>query len=305
MPEFTIYPALPTLVPAVFGLLLLLFVTPRLEVGQRWLWVFSLVAMALSAAIPAIMLGKIDAYGGVLETAGVAGLPMITTDRLALTLDVLFGIAGVLALLITPQYLDNARAHRGEIYPLMLIAVSGMTAMAGTQNLLMIFIGLEVLSISLYVMCGLARERSAPIEAALKYFLLGAFSTAFLVYGIALVLGATGHLDLPGIAAALRGFDVIVPYGKPMLLAGLAMILVAFAFKVGAVPFHFWAPDVYQRAPRSVVAFVATTSKLAAIGVVLRVVSIASMTIAAYARDSSAHSCGSHDVLAIPWENSA
>ncbi len=270
MPEFDLYVALPTLVPAAFGLVFLLF-APFLREDKRWLWAWAVGAMALSIAIPAIMLTKIGAYGDVLMTAGISDLPMVRIDRLALWLDLIFGVAGFLALLVTPSYLDRCGGHRPEVYPLMLFAVAGMTAMVGTDNLLMIFIGLEVLSISLYVMCGLARDRSSQLEASLKYFLLGAFSTAFLVYGIALVLGATGRLDLPGISAAIRDASAVAPYGAPMLIAGLALIIVAFAFKVGAVPFHFWAPDVYQGAPTPITAFMAAGTKAAAFGVLLRV----------------------------------
>ncbi|NJN64245.1 MAG: NADH-quinone oxidoreductase subunit N [Acidobacteria bacterium] len=270
MPEFDLYVALPTLVPAAFGMVFLLF-APFLRQDKRWLWAFSVGAMVLSIAIPAIMLSKISAYGYVLQTAGVADLPMVHTDSLALWLDLIFGVTGLLALLVTPHYLDRAGCHHPEVYPLMLLAVAGMTAMVGTENLLMIFIGLEVLSIALYVLCGLGRERSAQIEASLKYFLLGAFSTAFFVYGIALVLGATGRLDLPGIAAAIRDSTTLAPYGGTMLLGGVALIIVAFAFKVGAVPFHFWAPDVYQGAPTPVTAFMAAGTKAAAFGVLLRV----------------------------------
>lgn len=269
MPTFDVYPALPTLVPAAFGLLFLLF-APFLGRDKRWLWGFSVGAMALTVAIPAIMLAKMGA-GLPLETAGVDGLPMIHTDRLALVLDCIFGITGLLALLITPTYLDRAGSHRPEVYPLFLIAVAGMTAMVGTENLLVLFVGLEVLSITLYVLCGLARERAMQIESALKYFLLGAFSTSFLVFGIALILGGTGSLHLPDIAAALTNGESVALYGKPVLLGGLGLVLIAFAFKIGAVPFHFWAPDVYQGAPTPVTAFMAAGTKAAAFGALLRV----------------------------------
>ncbi len=268
--SFDLWTVLPTLVPALYGLLLLLFV-PMLRHDHRWLWGSALGGMLVTTLVPATMLMRIADYGNVRETAGVPGLAMVRTDPLALWLDLIFGIAGLLALLVTPGYLERARGQRAEVYPLMFLALAGMTIMVGTDNLVMIFLGLEVLSISLYVMCGLTREQGTALEAALKYFLLGAFSSGFLVYGIALILGATGKLDLPRIAAAAAAVDTLDPYGGLMLFAGLALVIVAFAFKVAAVPFHFWAPDVYTGAPTPVTAFMAAGTKAAAFGVLLRV----------------------------------
>jgi NADH-quinone oxidoreductase subunit N len=269
MPDFQIWPMLPTLIPVIFGLLLIM-AAPILRHDQRLLWGISVGVTVLYIGLVAWMLGVIDDYGGAVETGGMAGLPMVRTDRLALSLDIVFGFAGLLALLIAPSYLDRSRSHPPEVYPLILIAIAGMAAMVGTEHLLMVFIGLEVLSISLYVLTGIARDRLAPVEAALKYFLLGAFSTSFFVFGLALVLGTTGHLDLPGIAAAVRTGAASGIGGTPMLLAGIALIIIAFAFKVAAVPFHFWAPDVYQGAPTPVTAFMAAGTKAAAFGVLVR-----------------------------------
>ncbi|UCF66082.1 MAG: NADH-quinone oxidoreductase subunit N [Acidobacteriota bacterium] len=267
---FEIWTAMPTLWPAVYGLLLLLFV-PALREDRQWLWGFAVAGMVLTIVVPSYMLYHIGSYGDYRETAGMLGMEMVRADRLSLSLDILFGVAGLLALLLMPVYLDRARAYRPEVYPLTFLSVAGMTIMVGTDNLMMIFLGLEVLSISLYVMCGIARETPTGIEAALKYFLLGAFSTGFLVYGVALLYGATGSLDLEGIASAVAlGAPGLAPYGDGMLLAGMALVIVAFAFKIGAVPFHFWTPDVYQGAPTPVTAFMAAGTKAAAFGVLLR-----------------------------------
>ncbi len=270
MPEFDLWSALPTLVPATWGLLVLLF-APLFRDDRRWLWICSVAGMALTLATPAYMLTKLANFGDVRETAGVVGLAMLRTDRLSLFMDVLFAIAGLGALLILPAYLERAKAHRPEIYPLVFFSVTGMTLMAGTENLVMMFLGLEVLSIPLYIMTGLTRDRAQATEGALKYFLLGAFSTGFLVYGLALVLGATGRFDLPGIKEALAHGSGQAPYSHVMLLAGLALILVAFAFKIGAVPFQFWVPDVYQGAPTPITGFMAVGTKAAAFAVLLRV----------------------------------
>lgn len=266
------WPALPALVPALYGLLLLVAV-PWFKNDRRFLWTFSVIGMAVSTIVPAWMLHRIGDTGSFSESLGSPDQLMVRADLLALWLDVIFATAGFFALLMVPHYLERMRSHHGEVYPLTFFAVSGMALMAGTQNLVMVFIGLEVLSISLYVLCGLARENAQSLEAALKYFLLGAFSTGFLVYGLALVLGATGQFDLKGIAAVIRG-GVDAGLNLPLLLAGLALLIVAFGFKIALVPFHFWLPDVYQGAPTPITAFMAAGTKAAALGVFLRVLHI-------------------------------
>jgi NADH-quinone oxidoreductase subunit N len=261
---------MPTVFPALYGLLMLAFV-PALKRDRRWLWGVAVGGMLVSIAIPLTMLVQwvegIDAF----ETAGAAGAPMVRLDQLALWLDILFGIAGLLAVLVMPAYLDRLKAHRPEIYPLTFLALAGMTIMVATENLVVVFLGLEALSIPLYIACGLARDKHGSVEAALKYFLLGAFSTGFLVYGIALIYGGAGSLDLSEIGAAVAaGGGEAGLLNQVMLLAGIGLFLVAFGFKVGAVPFHFWVPDVYQGAPTPVTAFMAAGTKAAAFGVLLR-----------------------------------
>lgn len=273
MPEFEIWSALPVLVPAGWGLMVLAF-APWFREDPRWLWFSSVAGMLLSLLLPAWTLLKIDGFGGLRETAGLAGAAntaMLRTDALSLWLDVLFAFAGLGAVLIAPHYLEKAGAHRPEVYPLLFFSVAGMALMVGTENLVMIFLGLEVLSIPLYVLSGFVREKTFNIEAALKYFLLGAFSTGFFVYGLALILGATGSFSLRTISINLQGGELSAPYGTLMLLTGLALVIVAFAFKLGAVPFQFWVPDVYQGAPTPVTAFMAVGTKAAAFGVLLRV----------------------------------
>jgi NADH-quinone oxidoreductase subunit N len=153
-----------------------------------------------------------------------------------------------------------------EVYPLLLFALLGMVLLAAASDLLVVFIALEVLSLSLYVLAGETRRLAAQ-EAAMKYFLLGAFSSAFLLYGIALCYGATGTTNLLGIARAS-----IDPTGDgTLLLAGIGLLAVGFLFKVSAVPFHMWTPDVYQGTPTPVAAFMAAATKVAAFAVFLRV----------------------------------
>ncbi len=153
-----------------------------------------------------------------------------------------------------------------EVFPLLLFALTGMVLLAAASDLLVVFIALEILSLSLYVMTG-ATRRMAAQEAAMKYFLLGAFSSAFLLYGIALCYGATGTTNLLGIARAS-----VDPTGDgTLLLAGIGLLAVGFLFKVAAVPFHMWTPDVYQGAPTPVTAFMAAGTKAAGFAVFLRV----------------------------------
>ena len=153
-----------------------------------------------------------------------------------------------------------------ETFPLLLFGLLGMVLLAAAADLLVVFIALEILSLSLYVMAG-ATRRLAPQEAAMKYFLLGAFSSAFLLYGLALAYGATGTTSLLGISRALA--DPSIP--MPLVLGAAALLAVGFFFKVAAVPFHMWTPDVYQGAPVSVTAFMAAGTKAAGFAVFLRV----------------------------------
>jgi NADH-quinone oxidoreductase subunit N len=166
---------------------------------------------------------------------------------------------------------ERAGAAQTELFPLALLSVGGMMVFPASADLLTMFVALEVLSLPLYLMCGLARHRRLlSQEAALKYFLLGAFSSAFFLYGVALLYGATGTLTLTGIRDALA-----VHSDDSMALVGVALLSVGLLFKVGAVPFHSWIPDVYQGAPTPITGFMAAATKVAAFGALLRVVYVA------------------------------
>ncbi|WP_245672784.1 NADH-quinone oxidoreductase subunit NuoN [Aldersonia kunmingensis] len=155
-----------------------------------------------------------------------------------------------------------------EVFPLTLLAIGGMLAFPSANDLLTMFVALEVLSLPLYVLCGLARRRRVlSQEAAMKYFLLGAFSSAFFLYGIALIYGYAGTVNLDGIADAIKINDS----ESTTLLIGIALLAVGLLFKVGAVPFHSWIPDVYQGAPTPITAFMAAATKVAAFGAMLRI----------------------------------
>jgi NADH-quinone oxidoreductase subunit N len=166
---------------------------------------------------------------------------------------------------------ERAGASQTEVFPLTMLAVGGMLVFPAANDLLTMFVALEVLSLPLYLLCGLARHRRLQSqEAAVKYFLLGAFSSAFFLYGAAFLYGATNTLSLPGIAKSLAASG-----DHSMALIGVALLSVGLLFKVGAVPFHSWIPDVYQGAPTAITGFMAAATKVAAFGALLRVVYVA------------------------------
>jgi NADH-quinone oxidoreductase subunit N len=218
---------------------------------------------------------------GVLGVTGAAGVSvllwdgraasfqgMLVADGFALFFNVVIGAAAILVLLLSVGYLPRQGVEAGEYYALVLFATVGMMLMAAGTDLLVIFLALELMSLSLYVLAGSLRTRPEGNEAALKYFLLGAFASGFFLYGIALLYGATGTTNLARLGAALAAPGAS---RNPMVLAGLALLLVGFGFKTSAVPFHQWAPDVYQGAPTAVTALIATGSKAAAFGALVRV----------------------------------
>ncbi|EOM75715.1 NADH-quinone oxidoreductase subunit NuoN [Rhodococcus rhodnii] len=167
---------------------------------------------------------------------------------------------------------ERAGVQQTEVFPLVLFAAGGMMLMPAANDLLTMFVALELLSLPLYLMCALARHRRLlSQEAALKYFLLGAFASAIFLFGVAMLYGAAGTLDLAGIAASLAADDP----GREFAVVGGALVVVGLLFKVGAVPFHSWVPDVYQGAPTPITAFMAAATKIAAFGALLRLLHVA------------------------------
>jgi len=193
---------------------------------------------------------------------------MLVADGVGLILGLVLLVTAALSLLFSPGYLAQQQLDRGEYYVLLLLATTGGLIIVTGADLIILFLGIEVLSLALYILAGLARERAASQEAALKYFLAGAFASAFLLYGIALTYGALGTTNLLTIADRL-GPSAIRP--EPLLLAGLGLIVVGFGFKVAAVPFHLWTPDVYEGAPTPITAFMSGAAKAAGFAAIVRV----------------------------------
>ncbi len=198
----------------------------------------------------------------------VSGGPMLVADRFATFLNVIFLLTGMLTVLISVNFLKRTGLDRPEFYMLMLFSLAGMMLMGMANDLILVFLALELLSIPLYIMAGLAWPRPESEEAAMKYFLLGAFSSAVFVFGIAFIYGATGTTFIPGIFEAADA-------ANGLLLAGTAMLLVGFGFKIAAAPFQMWTPDVYEGSPTAVTAFMSVGAKVAGFAALLRVLLVA------------------------------
>jgi NADH-quinone oxidoreductase subunit N len=228
---------------------------------QRPLLWIGLAGILGSLAVAWSLWGREPAYG-------FSG--MVVVDNFSTFFTVLFLTAGGLTLLLSDSYVRKLGLAPGEYYALTLFATSGMVLMARSTDLIMLFLGLEVLSVSLYVLAGYLRSSDRSAEGALKYFLLGAFSTGFLLYGIALLYGVSGSTRLADIGTMVAQENLLQ---QPMLLAGMGLLLTGFGFKVAMVPFHMWAPDVYEGAPSPITAYMSVGVKAAAFAALLRVFS--------------------------------
>lgn len=233
---------LPGVITAVAGLVVIVIESLKKESPLNFY--VTILSLAAALIISVLNLGSemSTAFSGMLVHGG-----MVDFGNMVILAGALFSV------FISEDYLKGIGHYYGEIYALVLFATTGMLALAGSNNLITLFIGLETMSICLYVMAGLIKDEKSGAESALKYFLLGAFSTGFLLYGIALIYGATGTTSIPEIGAA-ASTDLL-------FLAGTALLLVGFLFKVSAVPFHMWTPDVYQGTPTTLTAYMATASK--------------------------------------------
>lgn len=245
----------PALIVTLTALVVLLAELVIPATRKRWLGVLSLVGLLIATG----------ATLGLWGADASAFNKMIVADDFGLFLTFVILLGALLSILLA---LDFVRAHhleQGEFYALMLASVVGMILMATVTDLIVIFLALEVLSLPLYVLAAFKRTDAHSLEAGLKYFLLGAFSSAFFLYGIAFIFGATGSTNLTAIA------EVLVKYPRTdLLIVGAGLLLVGFAFKVALVPFHWWTPDVYEGAPTVITAFMSVAVKAAAFGAFFR-----------------------------------
>ena len=258
MGDFNLYLVLPVVVLAAYGLLVLAL-APFFR-GNSWiLGQISLLGIGLSGFFTE-RLWWVWQRDGPMETA----FGMVRVDGFGLFFSFILLVVGALSVLASMRFLEREETDHGEFYALMLIGLAGMLVMVNTTHLMMVLIGLEVFSVSLYVLTGMPRGRVRSVEASLKYFLLGAFSSGFMVYGLALLYGATGTLDMEEIGMKV-GSDP-----STLLWMGMGLVLIGLAFKIAVVPFHHWVPDVYMGAPTNVTGFMAAATKTAAFGALLR-----------------------------------
>ncbi len=198
---------------------------------------------------------------------------MFVLDAFAIFFKIIFLVAAILTIMVSSRYLEIEGYQAGEYYALTLFAVVGMMFMASAEDFIAIFVSLETMAISFYILVGFLKGNRKSNEAALKYFLLGSFSTGILLYGISLVYGMTGTTNLAGIAR--QAAAALGPDTAPIFLLGVILVTVGLGFKIAAVPFHMWAPDAYEGAPTPVTAFLSTASKAAAFVVLVRVFAMA------------------------------
>lgn len=257
---FNILSILPILTLAGFGMIVLLVdILSSRKLGEKNL----LAYLSLMGIIVAAILAR-NSAGTTLFSFNES----FAIDNYSLFFNFIFLLSTGLVILISHSYIKREEINHGEYYALILFSTIGMMLMASGADLLNIYIGLEVMSISIYILTGFKRSKLISNEASLKYFLLGAFATGFLLYGISLVYGSTGAINLKQIAGFIADKGSI---SNPLLLMGMALIIIGLGFKVASVPFHAWVPDVYEGAPTTITAFMSVGPKAAAFAAFLRI----------------------------------
>jgi len=229
---------------------------------KGWTALLTVVGLAGTA-----VLVWLQAAGVIVTTSEYSFRGMIIADGYALFLQGVLLVSGIISVLLAVNYLPRRGINRGEYYTLLTLSTTGMIFMAMANDLIIVFIALELLSIPLYILSGFNRDDAGSEESAMKYFLLGAFASGFLVYGVALIYGGTGTTSLTGVVSALQGEAI----NLPIAIIGMGLVLVGLGFKVAAVPFHMWTPDVYQGAPTPVTAFMSIGAKVGGFAALLRV----------------------------------
>jgi NADH-quinone oxidoreductase subunit N len=261
-PPLRFGPVGPELVLVAAGIIVMLAGAFFRRVEHAALLMISLAGLA-GAAIVSLLLWD---WSGPVTVLGGA----VAADRFAVVARLILLAAAAMGLLYGSHYFQRSGEERSEFYALVLFATSGMTLITAAADLIVVFLALEILSLSLYVLTGLSARLSAS-EGSMKYFLLGAFSSAFFLYGVAMAYGASGSTHLGDVSRALSGQTG----SQALALAAMGLLAIGFAFKVAAVPFHMWTPDVYQGAPTPVTAFMSAGTKVAAFAAFIRVFDVA------------------------------
>jgi len=227
---------------------------------------------AKKALLPLTLVGLVTALGFTFcaWNSNAVYFGMMQTDNFALAFSALCIIGTFFIFLLTQNYFSAKSENTPEYYTLILFALAGMLMMVSYQNMAMLFVGLEIMSVSLYILAGIRKNNFASNEASLKYFLMGAFSTGFLLFGITLIYGATGTFDLDKIKDYLVAHNQSI---SPIFYPGVILMMIGLSFKVGAAPFHFWTPDVYEGSPSLITAFMSTVVKTAGFAAFLRLFS--------------------------------
>jgi NADH-quinone oxidoreductase subunit N len=220
------------------------------------------------AGLPIIGLIGAGISSGFLWDRNATSFGVVTADNFALFVNLVLVAVGILTVVFAAQTLERDRLPAGEFYTLILFAIVGMMLMVQSSDLLLLFLALETMSIAVYVLTGIRRDQATSTEAAFKYFLLGAFASAFFLYGIAFIYGVAGSTSLDRIGSVIAAQSMS---GNPMILLSVGLLLVGFGFKVAAVPFHMWSPDAYEGAPAIVTGFMSTGVKAAAVAAFARV----------------------------------
>lgn len=256
-PEIDLISLAPVLVLSVFamGVLLLDLFAGKNKSGLVFVSLVGLLMTAISAFAKGDL--PVHSFGG-----------SYVVDHMSVCFTMIFCMSSALAILLSVEYNKRVKIRIGEYYSLILFCTVGMIILASSTDMIMIFLGIEIVSICLYVLAGIRRDDPKSNEASLKYFLLGAFAAGFLLYGMALVYGSTGTTKLVEIGRLLNTGEVT---SQPLLMMGVVLLVIGFGFKVASVPFHMWAPDVYQGAPSPVTAFMAVGPKAAAFAAFFRV----------------------------------
>jgi NADH-quinone oxidoreductase subunit N len=247
----------PEIITSLTGVLLML-VDALQKKGER--------KLNAAVALIGLLLALLSIFK--LDTSGSYFAGMVVTDPIRTTFSVIILIVAIVATLLASQFVRDEGLPPGEFFTLILFATAGMLLLASAGDLVMVFLGLEIASITTYVMAGYRRYDARATESSLKYFLLGSFATAFLLYGMALVYGATGTTNIAKISQTVSAGQITYP---ALLLVGAAMMLVGFGFKIASAPFHMWTPDVYEGAPTIVTGFMSTGPKAAVFAAFLRV----------------------------------